>query len=195
MNDWQGKQTYSVKTCPSAALSTTNPTWFDPGRCGEKPATNHLNYGKFYTVYNYWTHSSTQTLTKMLGQNPVSTPFVTLVMAQYMYVCMYVLLAVTASGKMGGGGRHWPVHAAVKLKQFSRGCVPMSCIPLGWRVVFSRMGCFKETYGQVGWRIIFVHMNVGTERVKWYAGRFKWRVSQKWALRFSELAPNVVTRM
>jgi hypothetical protein len=26
MNDWQGKQTYSVKTCPSAALSTTNPT-------------------------------------------------------------------------------------------------------------------------------------------------------------------------
>jgi hypothetical protein len=25
--DWQGKPTYSEKTCPSATLSTTNPTW------------------------------------------------------------------------------------------------------------------------------------------------------------------------
>jgi hypothetical protein len=29
--DWQGKPKYSDKTCPSATLSTTNPTWLDPG--------------------------------------------------------------------------------------------------------------------------------------------------------------------
>jgi hypothetical protein len=29
--DWQGKQKYSEKTRPSATLSTTNPTWRDPG--------------------------------------------------------------------------------------------------------------------------------------------------------------------
>jgi hypothetical protein len=47
--DWQGTLKYSEKTCPSATLSTTNPTWPDlgsnPGRSGEKPATNHLSYG------------------------------------------------------------------------------------------------------------------------------------------------------
>jgi hypothetical protein len=42
--DWQGKPMYSEKTCPSATLSATNPTWPDPGsnpvlRDG-KPATN-----------------------------------------------------------------------------------------------------------------------------------------------------------
>jgi hypothetical protein len=44
----------SEKTCPSATLSTTNPTWLDPrlnpGRlCGE-PATNRLSYGAGYTL-------------------------------------------------------------------------------------------------------------------------------------------------
>jgi hypothetical protein len=47
--DWQGKPKYSEKTCPSATLSTTNPTWADPGantgRRGGKPATNRLSYG------------------------------------------------------------------------------------------------------------------------------------------------------
>jgi hypothetical protein len=47
--DWQGKLKYSEKTCPSATLSTTNPTWLDPvlntGRRGGKPATNRLSYG------------------------------------------------------------------------------------------------------------------------------------------------------
>jgi hypothetical protein len=45
----QGKPKYSEKTCPSAILSTTNPTWPDPaanpGRRGGKPATNRLSYG------------------------------------------------------------------------------------------------------------------------------------------------------
>jgi hypothetical protein len=43
--DWQGKPKYSEKTCPSATLSTTNPTWPDLGsnlgRHGGKPATNY----------------------------------------------------------------------------------------------------------------------------------------------------------
>jgi hypothetical protein len=47
--DWQGKPKYSKKTCPSATLSTTNPTSLDPGlnpgRRGGKPATNRLTYG------------------------------------------------------------------------------------------------------------------------------------------------------
>jgi hypothetical protein len=37
------------KTCPSATLSTTNPTWNDPGSKpglrGERPETNGLSHG------------------------------------------------------------------------------------------------------------------------------------------------------
>jgi hypothetical protein len=37
------------KTCPSATLSTINPTWTDPvsnsGLRGERPATNRLSHG------------------------------------------------------------------------------------------------------------------------------------------------------
>jgi hypothetical protein len=47
--EWQGKPKYSEKTCPSAILSTTNPTRLDPdlnpSRRGGKPATNRLSYG------------------------------------------------------------------------------------------------------------------------------------------------------
>jgi hypothetical protein len=47
--DLQGTPKYSEKTCPSATLSTTDPTWPDlgsnPGRRGGKPATNRLSYG------------------------------------------------------------------------------------------------------------------------------------------------------
>jgi hypothetical protein len=43
--DWQGKPKYFEKTCPGAILSTTNPTWPNPGRRGGKPATNCLSYG------------------------------------------------------------------------------------------------------------------------------------------------------
>jgi hypothetical protein len=45
----RGKPKYSEKACPSATLSTTNPTRLDPGlnqgRRGGKPATNSLSYG------------------------------------------------------------------------------------------------------------------------------------------------------
>jgi hypothetical protein len=37
------------KTCPSVTLSTTNPTWTDPGSNqglrAERPATNRLSHG------------------------------------------------------------------------------------------------------------------------------------------------------
>jgi hypothetical protein len=50
--NWEVKLKYSEKTCPSATLSTTNPTWPDlgsnPGCHGGKPATNHLSYGTAY---------------------------------------------------------------------------------------------------------------------------------------------------
>jgi hypothetical protein len=44
----RGKPTTLRKTCPSATLSTTNPTWTDPGsnaglRSG-RPATNRLSH-------------------------------------------------------------------------------------------------------------------------------------------------------
>jgi hypothetical protein len=46
MNEWQGKQKYLEETCSSAALSTTNPTLFDPGSNsglrGGRPANNSL---------------------------------------------------------------------------------------------------------------------------------------------------------
>jgi hypothetical protein len=42
-------EVFGEKTCPSVILSTTNPTWLDPGwnpgRRGGKPATNRLSYG------------------------------------------------------------------------------------------------------------------------------------------------------
>jgi hypothetical protein len=44
----RGKPKYPEKTCPNAALSTTNPTCCpdaNPGRRGGKPATNRLSYG------------------------------------------------------------------------------------------------------------------------------------------------------
>jgi hypothetical protein len=47
-NDWQEKPKYSEKTCPSSALSTTNPTCCpdaNPGRQDGKPATLGLNLG------------------------------------------------------------------------------------------------------------------------------------------------------
>jgi hypothetical protein len=51
-NEWQGKPKYLEKTCPDATLSTTNPTWPDPGlnpgRRGGKPATNRFSYGAAY---------------------------------------------------------------------------------------------------------------------------------------------------
>jgi hypothetical protein len=50
----QGKPKYLEKTCPSATLWTTNPTWPDPGsnrdRWGGKPATNRLSYGMTMSV-------------------------------------------------------------------------------------------------------------------------------------------------
>jgi hypothetical protein len=56
--DWQGKPKYSEKTCPSATLSNTNPTWPDlgsnPGRRGGKPATNRLSYGTALKSTTFW---------------------------------------------------------------------------------------------------------------------------------------------
>jgi hypothetical protein len=47
--NWQRKPKYSERTCLSATLSITNPTWLDlgsnTGRRGGKPATNLLSYG------------------------------------------------------------------------------------------------------------------------------------------------------
>jgi hypothetical protein len=44
-----GEPKYSEKTCPNATLSTTNPTWPDPGSHprfrGGKRTTNRLSYG------------------------------------------------------------------------------------------------------------------------------------------------------
>jgi hypothetical protein len=44
------------KTCPSATLSTTNPTWTDPGSNpglrGERPAANSLSHGTAVRLYS-----------------------------------------------------------------------------------------------------------------------------------------------
>jgi hypothetical protein len=45
----RGNRSTREKTCPDATLSTTKPTWPDPGlnpgRRGGKPATNRFSYG------------------------------------------------------------------------------------------------------------------------------------------------------
>jgi hypothetical protein len=56
-SNWWNEPKYSEKTCPSAILSTTNPTWPDPcantGRRGGKSATNRLSYGAaFFCNYS-----------------------------------------------------------------------------------------------------------------------------------------------
>jgi hypothetical protein len=53
----QGKaEVLGGKTCPSATLSTKNPTWTDPGSNpglrDEKPATNRLSHGTAYVSIN-----------------------------------------------------------------------------------------------------------------------------------------------
>jgi hypothetical protein len=49
MNEWHRKPKFSEKTCPSAAVSTADPTTLDPGsnpdRRGGKPATDRLIQG------------------------------------------------------------------------------------------------------------------------------------------------------
>jgi hypothetical protein len=54
----RGKPKYSEKTCSSATLSTTNPTWLDPGlnpgRRDRKPATNRLSYGAAFVKINWF---------------------------------------------------------------------------------------------------------------------------------------------
>jgi hypothetical protein len=53
--NWQGNLKYLDKTCPSATLSTTYPTWPDLGSIsgcrGGKPATNSLNYGAAFWLW------------------------------------------------------------------------------------------------------------------------------------------------
>jgi hypothetical protein len=57
---WQGEnRSTRGKTCPSAILSTTNPTWTDPGSNpgprGGRPATNRLSHGTPCGVIVSWT--------------------------------------------------------------------------------------------------------------------------------------------
>jgi hypothetical protein len=54
----RGKPMYSRKTCPSVTLSTTNPTWTEPGSNpglrGGRPATNRLSLGTAYVSVSIW---------------------------------------------------------------------------------------------------------------------------------------------
>jgi hypothetical protein len=43
--NWQGKAEVLGKKPVRVILSTTNPTWIDPGLRGERPATNCLSHG------------------------------------------------------------------------------------------------------------------------------------------------------
>jgi hypothetical protein len=71
----QGKPKYSEKTCPSAVLSTINPTYCSDAnqgrRCG-KPGTNRLSYGtaiKFNYKYKYHKFSLVKLFHIELKQN------------------------------------------------------------------------------------------------------------------------------
>jgi hypothetical protein len=71
-NDWQGKPKYSEKTCPSATLSTTNPTccpYAKPGRRGGKPASNRWATArpKYLITLNYKRSLSTRSRDSVVG--------------------------------------------------------------------------------------------------------------------------------
>jgi hypothetical protein len=80
----QGKPKYSEKTCPSDALSTTNPTCCpdaNPGRRGGKPATNRLSYGTASTTTNCMKlYTPSEAYNRPAGQN---TPFLYETLARY----------------------------------------------------------------------------------------------------------------
>jgi hypothetical protein len=40
------------ETCPSATLSTTNPTWIDPGLRSKRPEANDLSHGMAFHFYS-----------------------------------------------------------------------------------------------------------------------------------------------
>jgi hypothetical protein len=54
---WQGNRRTRRKTCPSATMSTTNPTRTDPaaipGLRGERSATNRLIHGTALFTFSY----------------------------------------------------------------------------------------------------------------------------------------------
>jgi hypothetical protein len=68
---------------PSTTLSTTNPTWIDPGLRGERPATNRLSHGTaasgfscqiFLTGSNYLNMNvHAQSVELFLSSEPVPT--------------------------------------------------------------------------------------------------------------------------
>jgi hypothetical protein len=54
-----------IRNCPTATLSTTRPTWIEPGLRGERPAANRLRHGIAYSTHcyfvphggqNFWLH-------------------------------------------------------------------------------------------------------------------------------------------
>ena len=74
---WQGKtEVLGEKTCPSATLSTTNPTWTDPGSNpdlrGGRPATNLLNHDTAYFIYLFQVYLATSSLSKNMCHCPVA---------------------------------------------------------------------------------------------------------------------------
>jgi hypothetical protein len=64
------------KTCPSATLSTTNPTWTDqganPGLLGDRPATNDLSHGTVTTCVLHLLTCSLHFISKLEAAQSVS---------------------------------------------------------------------------------------------------------------------------
>jgi hypothetical protein len=71
----QGKNEVLGENLPSATLSTTNPTWIDPGANpglrGERPATNRLSHGTAYLINDIFIY--------LLKNNLISTLICTMV--------------------------------------------------------------------------------------------------------------------
>jgi hypothetical protein len=111
----QGKRKYSEKTCPSATLPTTNPTWPYPdsntGRHGGKPATNRLSYD-----------------TAFHGMDLITTPF-----SRY-----------SSPHKRGSEYEETVVHLPQNTKEHMHGCYSLGLmwkkwLGSGWRLNFEEM--------------------------------------------------------
>jgi hypothetical protein len=69
----RGKPTTRRKTCPSAILSTTNPTWTDPGsnpglRSGRQ-VTNRLSHGTALSKFSFYFYEINPSETKTKKYN------------------------------------------------------------------------------------------------------------------------------
>jgi hypothetical protein len=94
----RGNRRTQRKNCPSATLSTTNPTWIDPGtnpglRC-ERPSTNDLSHGSALSELLASTYKATASQTTKQSRDPQDIMYKTIVLSPNILVQWLILLRI-----------------------------------------------------------------------------------------------------